>query len=164
MYKLKSPTHNKLPESVLRQHLLLLSTGSRLTLLRRAEEQTRSLHRLKQMAQIPPMRRITIILDIPTTRRIRQSVPESTGLHHIRLGKFLRGTVRLQQVSGARLGSPRHRDKGMGLLRHDVSNGGARVESRCDGSAGCFDGCDCRCGDTGDDEVDGLFEDSFTAA
>ena len=163
MYKLKSPTYNKLPESVLRQHLLLLSTSGRLPLLRRAEEQTGSLHRLKQMAQVPPMRRVTIILDIPTTRRIRQSVPESTGLHHIHLGKFLRGSVRLQQVSGARLGSPRHRDEGMGLLRHDVSDGGARVESRCDGSAGCFDGCDCRGRDAGDNEVDWLFKDSFAA-
>lgn len=148
----------QLPKPVLRQNLLLLRTSSRLPLLGRPEEQTRTLHRLQQMRQIPPMRRITIILNIPTTSRIRQPVLQPQTLHNTRLGDILGRTLRLQQLLGPALSRPRQRDERVRLHAEDVADGGAGVEAGRQGAAGGFDGGDGGGGGARDDKVDGLFE------
>lgn len=59
-----------LPKSVLRQRLLLLDSRRRLPVRRRAEEQTGTLHRLEQVAEVASVRGITVIFDVLSVRRV----------------------------------------------------------------------------------------------
>ena len=163
---MKHLTIRQSPESVLRQQLLLLDTCRRLPLHRRTEEQTGSLHRLEQMTQVPPMRRVPIVLNIPTLRRIRQPVLETHLLHDIRLSQRLSplSPLRLVQFLTTTLRSPRHRDKRMHLPVHNADNCGARVKAGRHGAAGGLDGSNGRGGGARDDDVDGLFEGALAAA
>ena len=149
-----------LPKSVLRQHLLLLDTSRRLPLHRRTEEQTGSLHGLKQMTQVAPVSRVTVILNITTLRRIRQTVTETHLLHDVGLAQFLRALSLVQFLAAALL-CPRHRHERVHFLAHDAHNGRAGVESGGHGTAGGFDSGDGTGGGAGNDQVDGLLEDVF---
>lgn len=104
------------------------------------------------------MRRITIILNVPTTRRIRQPVLQPQTLHNTRLGDILGRTLCLQQRLGPTFSRPRQRDERVRLHAEDMADGGAGVEAGCQGAAGGFDSGDCGGGGARDDEVDGLFE------
>lgn len=152
---LKDTNHNlntsspNLPNSVLGQNLLLLSTSRRLTLLRRTEEQTGTLRRLKQMTQVTPVRRVTVVLNITTPRRIRQSVPKTLSLHNalflnsLNLStKIQLGKLGLKQLLRSALGTPRHTDEGVCLVGHDVSDRAAGVEAGRDRATGSLDSGD----------------------
>lgn len=112
------------------------------------------------------MRRITIILHIPTLRRIRQPVLEPHLLHDIRLSQRLSTlcTLCLVQFLTATLRSPRHRDERVHFPIHDADDRGASVEAGRHGAAGGLDGRDGGGGGARDDDVDGLFESSIAAA
>ena len=153
-----------LPESVLRQHLLLPSTSSRLPLDGAPEEQTGALHRLQQMAEIPPVSRVTVVLDIATLGRVRQTVLEAHLAHDSRLGRLaVEDAVRAVQLLAAALGGPRGRHERVHLALHDARDGGARVEAACHGAAGGFDRCDGGGGGARYHDVDGVLEGAAAA-
>lgn len=162
--KKTSKSSTNLPKPILRQDLLLLNTNGRLPLRGRPEEQTGTLGRPQQMTQIPPLRGVTIILNIPARRRVRQSIPKSHSLHHLTLRQLISLTLQLdtsrlqQRLTTASL-RKRKRHKWVHFTIHDSLNRGLRVVPRCYGAAGGFDGCDGGSGRPRDDEVEGLFED-----
>lgn len=167
IYRPKKKRIHSLPESVLRQDLLLLDTSRRFPLHRRTEEQARSLHRLEQMAQIPAMSRVTVILNIASLGRIRQTIPEPHFLHDVRLGEIpLRGgstSISLVQALVAALRRPRHRHKRVHFPPHDAHDSRPGVEAGCHGPATGLDRSDGAGGGARDDDVDGLFEGVFLA-
>lgn len=123
------------------------------------------------MAQISPMSRVTVILNITSLGGVRQTVAEAHFLHDIRLGKGLSVPLRcsrsrsitralgLEQTLATTLRRPRHRHKRMHLLPHDAHNRGAGVEAGRHRPASSLDGGDGAGGGARDDDVDGLLED-----
>ena len=116
------------------------------------------------------MSRITVIFNIASLGRIRQTVAEARFFHDVRLGEGIlrlpllcdRSVTRalgLMQALAATLRRPRHRHKRVHLLLHDAHDRGAGVEAGCNGPAGSLDGGDGAGGGARDDDVDGLFED-----
>jgi hypothetical protein len=113
------------------------------------------------MRQIPPMRRITIILNIPSLRRIRQAVflrlriDNSLPLHPRRRSPHLRKLVQLLGATGT---VPRGREERVRFAVEDAADGRGRVVACCDGAAGGFDGGDGGGGGARGDDVNGLFK------
>lgn len=116
--------HNPLPPL----HTLPLRPRPRLA--RHPKEQARVLPLLQQMAHVPPVRRIPIILDIPPRRRVGKPVLEAARprlLQHA-LDVLLADGQRLVRVQALALQQPQDRKP--------------RVVARRDLAAGLFDGLD----------------------
>lgn len=160
---------SKLPKSVRRQSLLLLNTSRRLPLRRRQEEQTRSFTRFDQMTQIPSMGRVTIILNILSVGRVRETIRKFSSFHNLRLLQLCRflliGSAQsFEEEVTTTLLRPRQRVEWMRLRHQDPFYRRICVKPGCDGSAGGFNGGNGICRGARNDDVDGLFETFFLAA
>jgi len=112
---------------------------------RRLEEQTRSLALGDQIAQITPMRRVTVILEILPARRIRQSVPESLLRersergHDVDIARLL---CRRTRFFFERKDAALQAFERMTVAFEHALDRWACVVARRNGAASCFDGGD----------------------
>src|SRR5690606_36998648 len=98
-----------------------------LLLRRHAKEQTRVLARLQPAAQVPPVRGVTVVLEVPPARRVRKPVLEPG------LASLLHPRFDTLHPEGQRLG------RALALAREQPPDGQPRVVPRDDLAAGRLD-------------------------
>lgn len=109
------------------------------------------------MTEVPPMRRVPIILNIPSLSRIRQPIREPHLLHNLRLRQGLSILTNRQRLTPTLLG-PRKRHKRMHLALHDPRNRRLGIEPRGDGPTSRLNSRDSRRRSPRHNDMDRLLE------